>query len=108
MAKFNSLSQINKEEDYFICLIKDARFARKSKVLEIINETKFGKPKSTELLIRIYKNGKAISTNLLYAKEIGIGYTKKEARDNYGRFEFYAHPDAISTYNPTEGIYPNK
>ncbi len=105
---FKSLEQVNKTDDFFVCLIPDARFARKSKFLEIINETKFGKTEYTEFLIAMFKNGKRLGTNLLRANEIGIGYTKKEAKENYGKFTYFDHPEALSTYDPYEGIYPVK
>lgn len=77
---FTSLVQVNKTDDFYVCLVPDAHRARKAKFVKIINETQFGKTESTEFLIEIFKKGKPSGTNLLYAHEIGIGYTKKEAK----------------------------
>jgi hypothetical protein len=103
---FKSLDQVNMTDNFFVCLIPDGRLARKSKFLKIINETQFGKTESTEFLIEMFRNGKRLGTNLLYAYEIGIGYTKKEAKENYGKFKYCDHPEAISTYDRLEDVFP--
>lgn len=83
MKKIEKLSDLVVGENYFFCFVQDGRFAKPCKLLAIVNE----EPGRTELYLE-NTSDRYIGTNLVYAQEIGIGYTKQEAVENYGEFTF--------------------
>lgn len=84
----NKLSDIKIGQEYSILLIKDKRFTRKAIIKAIINEQEQFNSDQTEIYVSLFHRGKLKSTNLFYAKEIGIGENKDEAYNNYGKFDF--------------------
>ena len=83
-TQISKISDLKVGEYYYLCFVEDARFARKCKLIAIINESvEFKETGKTELYVE-FPN----STNLVFCQEIGIGKTKMEARKNYGRFKY--------------------
>jgi hypothetical protein len=93
------LSDLLIGETYYLCFVKDARFAKKAKLLAFINESTNLNSDKTELYVEVFQGNKVVSTNLVYAHEIGIGKTKLEARKNYGKFNFENIPIAYDDFN---------
>jgi len=93
-TKITKISDLKVGETYFFCLAKGIRFAKKGKLIAIINE-EFNSHVSelTELYIDF-----GTSTNLLYAHEIGFGNTKIEAVANYGKFVFEANKEFSDSF----------
>lgn len=86
-TKITKISDLKVGETYFFCLEKGTRFAKMGKLIAIINDVFNGHVcDKTELYIDF-----GTSTNLLYAHEIGFGYSKIEALLNYGKFCFEAN-----------------
>jgi len=83
-GKINKISDLILENPYWVCLVKDGRFAKLWYLHAIINETvDHPDSKLTELYFTHKRGG-----NLLYACEIGIGLSKREAAANYGKFKY--------------------
>jgi hypothetical protein len=87
-------------KEYFVCLVQDARFAKKYKLLAIINDKDNGDKKKTELHIEHSKG-----TNILFFHEIGIGRTKMEAKNNFGKFLYEDNPSFSSSYSDVRKQY---
>ncbi|MGV9013435.1 MAG: hypothetical protein ACOH13_12650 [Flavobacteriales bacterium] len=88
----NQLSDIKIGQQYHLFVLKDGRRSCTAVVHGIINEeVDFPPTGKTEIYLSIYQKGKWKSLNLFYASEIGLGETKEEAYQNYGRFRFDAH-----------------
>ena len=81
------LSDLSIGETYYLCIVKDSKLAKKAKLLAFVNEkVKFDSEK-TELYLDVTKTDKvAPLKHLYYAHEIGIGTTKLEAENNFGKF----------------------
>ncbi len=80
----NKISDLKVGEDYYLCFIKEAKFAKKCRLIGIINENcEHPDNGRTELYLKLLR-----STNLVYCEEIGIGETKIEAKNNYGKFKY--------------------
>lgn len=95
MNKIEKISDLEVGRDYFVCLVKDARFARKCKLIAIINENQeFPNNFKTELYLEFRK-----SSNLVYCQDIGIGNTKIEAKSNYSKFKYEANKSFSNSYN---------
>jgi hypothetical protein len=84
----NKLSDLKVGKEYYILLIKDKKFTKKAIIEAIINEEIEFKTNRTEIYVTLLHRNKFKSTNLFFAKEIGIGENKEEAYNNYGKFDF--------------------
>lgn len=95
MNKITKISDLVVGQYYYLCFTKGAK-PKKSQILAIINET----AGFTEIyaLIKFPKNLGSMSTNLLYACEIGLGNTEQEAKDNYGKFNFEENPNFSTSF----------
>ena len=81
------ISDLKVNQVYFLTFVNDARYAKKAKVLAIINEdSEFKDTGRTEIYFAL-KNG----THLAWTEEIGIGNSRKEAKSNYGKFKYEKH-----------------
>ncbi len=95
MNKITKISDLVVGEYYYLCFVKGAK-PKKSQLLAIINET--GGITEIYALIKFPKNSGTMSTNLLYAREIGLGNTEQEAKDNYGKFDFEENPNFSTSF----------
>lgn len=75
--QIKKISDLEIGQEYFIAFGK--HYIKKMWLIAIINE----EPDRTELYVE-NKHG----SNLLYFIEIGVGTTRQEARENYGRFNY--------------------
>lgn len=84
MKAVKKISDLVINETYYLLFVNDGRFAKKIKLLGIINENvEYNDVKRTELYFETAK-----SRNLAFFGEIGIGKTKLEAKSNYGKFKY--------------------
>ncbi|MDX5326071.1 MAG: hypothetical protein LPK80_07395 [Bacteroidota bacterium] len=93
------ISDIEIGKEYYLLLERDKRTAKKTIVHAIVNEKEEFISNKTEILLSIFYGGKEKSTNFLYVKEIGIGETKEEAYENYGKFIFEENDSFLLSKN---------
>lgn len=89
------ISDLSIGQTYYICFVKNIRYAKKAKLIGIINETRNFLSNKTEFYLEISEKNKSTFYNLVFAKEIGIGETKIEAKNNYGKFTFERTDKAV-------------
>lgn len=93
----NKISDLSIGQTYYLCFIKNEKFANKVKLLAIINETESFVSNKTEIYVELYERNKLVSNNLFYAQEVGIGNTKLEAKNNYAKFKYEQTHNSINS-----------
>lgn len=90
----NNFSELRLNHIYYICMLPDEKKSvRKAELLGVINEFE----DVTELYIELNDGPNKGVRTILWAKEIGIGYTKDEALNGYGKYIYEDIPGAYKS-----------
>ena len=95
----DKISDIQLGKEYFVLLAKNKNLANRAIVKDIVNEKIKFNSDQTEVVIDILAPKRMMGTKLLYFNEIGIGETKDEALNNYGRFTYEENSSFSSHYD---------